>query len=130
MATIAWGKYRDARLLGGFQRHDERMILVFNRAVLASGQSFQLEAYAVDPQTSEASVASSVDTHSLQSLGRTDRFRLSRRPWQRKRYSGASSTVYGNGNNASDQMVWNNYSPQDQAWIAAGKVGEKGFKNF
>ncbi len=57
------GKYRDARLLGGFQRHDERMILVFNRAVLASGQSFQLEAYAVDPQTSEASVASSVDTH-------------------------------------------------------------------
>ena len=27
-------------------------------------------------------------------------------------------------------MVWNTYSPADQAWIAAGKVGEKAGKIF
>ncbi len=27
-------------------------------------------------------------------------------------------------------MVWNSYSPEDQAWIAAGKVGEKAGKIF
>ena len=33
-------------------------------------------------------------------------------------------------NQATDQMVWNTYSPTDQAWIAAGKVGEKAGKIF
>ena len=30
----------------------------------------------------------------------------------------------------TDQMVWNTYSVSDQAWIAAGKVGEKAGKIF
>ena len=30
----------------------------------------------------------------------------------------------------TDQMVWNTYSVEDQAWIAAGKVGEKAGKIF
>ena len=63
LATVTSGEYRNARLMGGFQRHDERLVLAFNRAVLPSGETVQLEAYAVDPSTSEASVASSVDTH-------------------------------------------------------------------
>ena len=51
-----------------------------------------------------------------------------------KKYSGAQSTIYGgyggmNGQ-ATDQMVWNTYSPADQAWIAAGKVGERAGKIF
>ncbi len=33
-------------------------------------------------------------------------------------------------NDATDQMVWNEYSLSDQAWIAAGKVGEKAGKIF
>lgn len=63
LATVTSGAYRNARLMGGFQRHDERLVLAFNRAVLPSGETVQLEAYAVDPSTSEASVASSVNTH-------------------------------------------------------------------
>ena len=52
-----------------------------------------------------------------------------------KRYSGSQSTVYGNygggySGDTTDQMVWNTYSPADQAWIAAGKVGEKAGKIF
>jgi type IV secretory pathway VirB10-like protein len=131
MATVASGKYKNARLLGGFQRHDERLVLAFTRAVLPTGETVQLEAYAVDPSTTEASVASRVDTHFfsrwlglvastfLEGLGNA------------KRYSGSQSTIYGTNNgDTTDQMVWNTYSMADQAWIAAGKVGEKAGKIF
>ena len=63
LATVSAGEYRNAKLLGSFRRHDERLVLAFNRAVLPAGENIQLEAYAVDPETSQASVASSVDTH-------------------------------------------------------------------
>ena len=61
LATVTSGEYRNARLMGSFQRYDERLVLAFNRAVLPTGETVQLEAYAVDPSTSEASVASSVN---------------------------------------------------------------------
>ncbi|MFG6375856.1 MAG: DotG/IcmE/VirB10 family protein [Desulfovibrio sp.] len=130
MATVAQGKYRNSRLLGSFQRHDERMVLAFTRAILPTGSSVQLEAYAIDPNTSEASVASSVDTHFFSRWGGLVASAFLEGLGSAKRYSGASSTMYGYGNNASDQMVWGNYSPEDQAWIAAGKVGEKASKIF
>lgn len=130
MATVAQGKYRNARMLGSFQRHDERMVLAFTRAILPSGQSFQIEAYAVDPDTSEASVASSVDTHFFSRWGGLIASAFLEGLGSAKKFSGATSTMYGYGNNASDQMVWDNYSPEDQAWIAAGKVGEKASKIF
>jgi type IV secretory pathway VirB10-like protein len=47
-----------------------------------------------------------------------------------KRYSGAQSTMYGSAAGVADQMIWNSYSPEDQAWIAAGKVGEKATRIF
>lgn len=130
MATVAQGKYRNSRLLGGFQRHDERIVLAFTRAIIPSGASIQLEAYAIDPNTSEASVASSVDTHFFSRWGGLVASAFLEGLGSAKRYSGATSTMYGYGNNSSDQMVWGNYSPEDQAWIAAGKVGEKASKIF
>lgn len=131
LATVASGKYKNARLLGAFQRHDERLVLAFNRAVLPSGETVQLEAYAVDPGTSEASVASSVDTHFFSRWGGLVASAFLEGLGSAKRYSGAQSTIYGNSNGEStDQMVWNTYSPADQAWIAAGKVGEKAGKIF
>lgn len=131
LATIAAGKYKNARLMGGFQRHDERLVLAFNRAVLPTGETIQLEAYAVDPATSEASVASSVDTHFFSRWGGLVASAFLEGLGTAKRYSGAQSTIYGNSNSEStDQMVWNTYSPADQAWIAAGKVGEKAGKIF
>lgn len=116
--------------MGGFQRHDERLVLAFNRAVLPSGETVQLEAYAVDPSTSEASVASSVDTHFFSRWGGLVASAFLEGLGSAKRYSGAQSTIYGYGNDTTDQMVWNEYSVEDQAWIAAGKVGEKAGKIF
>ena len=129
LATVTSGTYRNARLMGGFQRHDERLVLAFNRAVLPSGETVQLEAYAVDPATSEASVASSVDTHFFSRWGGLVASAFLEGLGTAKRYSGAQSTIYGNSEN-TDQMVWNTYSVEDQAWIAAGKVGEKAGKIF
>lgn len=131
MATIATGKYRNTRLLGGFQRHDERLVLMFTRAILPSGESVQLEAYAVDPTTTEASVASHVDTHFFSRWGGLVASAFLEGLGSAKRYSGSQSTIYGAGNgDTTDQMVWNTYSVADQAWIAAGKVGEKAGKVF
>lgn len=131
LATVTSGAYRNARLMGGFQRHDERLVLAFNRAVLPTGETVQLEAYAVDPSTSEASVASSVDTHFFSRWGGLVASAFLEGLGTAKRYSGAQSTIYGSSNGEStDQMVWNTYSVEDQAWIAAGKVGEKAGKIF
>ncbi len=130
MATVASGKYRNARLLGGFQRHDKRLVLAFNRVVLPSGGTVQLEACAVDPSTSEASVASRVDTHFFSRWGGLAASAFLEGLGTAKRYSGAQSTIYGNNRDTTDQMVWNTYSFEDQAWIAAGKVGEKAGKVF
>lgn len=130
MATVASGKHKNTRLLGSFQRHDERLVLAFNRAVMPSGETFQFEGYAVDPATSEASVASSVDTHALSRWGGLIASAFLEGLGGAKRYSGAQSTIYGYGNEATDQMVWNTYNFEDQAWIAAGKVGEKAGKIF
>lgn len=130
LATITSGEYRSARLMGSFQRHDERLVLAFNRAVLPTGETVQLEAYAVDPSTSEASVASSVNTHFFSRWGGLVASAFLEGLGSAKRYSGAQSTIYGYGNDVTDQMVWNTYSVEDQAWIAAGKVGEKAGKIF
>ena len=130
MVTVASGKYKNARLLGKFQRFDERIVLAFSSAVLPSGESLQIEAYAVDPSTSEASVASSVDTHFFSRWGGLIASAFLEGLSNAKRYSGAQSTIYSNSAETTDQMVWNTYSPSDQAWIAAGKVGEKAGKIF
>ncbi len=130
LATVTSGAYRNARLMGGFQRHDERLVLAFNRAVLPSGETIQLEAYAVDPSTSEASVASSVNTHFFSRWGGLVASAFLEGLGSAKRYSGAQSSIYGSGGDTTDQMVWNTYSVEDQAWIAAGKVGEKAGKIF
>jgi Type IV secretory pathway, VirB10 components len=130
MATVVSGKYKNSRLLGRFQRHDERLVLTFSRAVLPTGETAQLEAYAVDPTTSEASVASRVDTHFFSRWGGLIASAFLEGLSDAKRFSGSQSTIYGVGGDTTDQMVWNTYSLSDQAWIAAGKVGEKAGKIF
>ncbi len=125
MATVVSGKYKNTRLLGSFQRFEQRLVLTFSRAMLPDGKSIQLEAYAIDPKTTEASVASSVDTHFFSRWGGLVAASFLEGLSTAKRYSGAESTVYSNALQASDQMLWNTYSTADQLWIAAGKVGER-----
>jgi len=129
MATVASGPYKNSRLLGRFQRFDERLVLSFSRIILPTGEDLQLEAFAVDPTTSEASVATSVNTHFFSRWGGLVAASFLEGLGTARRYSGAQSTAYG-GVDGSDQMVWSPYSPADQAWIAAGKVGERAARIF
>lgn len=128
MATVATGKYRNARLLGSFKRFEERLVLAFNRAILPDGNSLKIDAYAIDPDTTEASVASAVDTHFFSRWGGLVAAAFLEGLGEAKRYSGAQSIIGDNG--GTDQMIWKNYSVQDQAWIAAGKVGSKASRIF
>lgn len=89
LATVTSGTYRNARLTGSFQRHDERLVLAFNRIILPSGETIQVESYAVDPTTSEASVASSVDTHFFSRWGGLVASAFLEGLGTAKRYSGA-----------------------------------------
>jgi type IV secretory pathway VirB10-like protein len=130
MATVVVGPYKNARLLGKFQRFEERLVLAFTRVILPGGEDLQLEAYAVDPSTSEASVATSVDTHFFSRWGGLVAAAFLEGLGTAKKFSGAQSTLYGNAAGVTDQMVWNTFSPADQAWIAAGKVGEKASRIF
>lgn len=132
MATIVQGKHKKSRLLGKFQRFEERLVLAFTRIIPPSGEGrdIQIEAYAVDPETTESSVASSVDTHFFSRWGGLIASAFLEGLADAKKFSGAQSTVYGGYNGTTDQMVWNNYSLEDQMWIAAGKVGEKSSKIF
>ena len=129
MATVASGPYKNSRLLGRFQRFEQRLVLSFSRIILPTGEDLQLEAYAVDPATSQASVATSVNTHFFSRWGGLVAASFLEGIGTAKRYSGAQSSVYA-GVDASDQMIWNTYSPADQAWIAAGKVGERAARIF
>lgn len=130
LATVASGKYRNSRLIGSFQRFDERIVLSFARLITPEGKSLQLEAYAVDPATSEASVATSVNTHFFERWGGLVASSFLAGLGEAKRFSGAQSTLYGGLNGTSDQMIWKRYNLEDQAWIAAGKVGEKAADKF
>jgi type IV secretory pathway VirB10-like protein len=130
MATVTSGKFKNAKLLGRFQRFDERLVLAFSSATLPTGERIQLEAYAIDPDTTEASVASSVNTHFFSRWGGLIASAFLEGLGTAKRYSGAQSVIYGGNGDTTDQMVWNTYSVADQAWIAAGKVGEKAGKIF
>jgi type IV secretory pathway VirB10-like protein len=124
-ATVLSGAFRRSKLIGAFQRFEERLVVVFSRLVRPDGSEVPIEAYAVDPQTTEASVASNVDTHFFSRWGGLIAASFLEGLGEAKRYSGASSYAYGNNLNGADQMVWGNYSVADQAWIAAGKVGQR-----
>lgn len=49
MGTVASGAFKNGRLLGKFQRFEERLVLSFSRIILPDGSNVQIEGYAVDP---------------------------------------------------------------------------------
>lgn len=108
MATVAGGKFAKTRLLGQFKRFDERLVLQFVRAILPDGNSARLDAYAIDPDTTEASVASKVDTHFFSRWGGLIAAAFLEGIGEAKRYSGASSVTNSFG--TTDEMVWGDYS--------------------
>ncbi len=124
MCTVAAGKYRKARLIGKFTRFDHQLILAFNRMILPEKGSIQIEAYAIDPATTQAAVASRVNTRFFSRWGGLIAASFLDGIGEAKKYSGAEGLTNAFGE-STDRMVWKDYDTADQAWIAAGKVGKK-----
>lgn len=128
IATVASGKYSGARVIGEFSRHDEKLVIKFTRMVVFDKKKeneytvYGFNGVAIDPQDYTPGVASSVNTHFLERWGGLVASSFLEGFGEAKQRSG-SKYVYGNDNNPG-QFI-NDYDVADEAWIAAGKVGEK-----
>lgn len=63
VVKVVQGRFRGSKIIGGFQRHQESLLISFNQLITASGEALAIEAVAIDPQTSSAAIADEVDTH-------------------------------------------------------------------
>lgn len=131
VARVASGKWTGAKFIGGFRRMDERMVLIFNRAVVKDAKGrptiYSVTGYAVDPDTFYPGVASKVDTHFLERWGGLIASSFLEGFGEAKSRSG-SRYYYGNDNNPG-QFI-NDYDLSTELWIAGGKVGEKASEKF
>lgn len=125
VARVVSGEWSGAKFIGGFQRMDDRLVLQFNKAVIKDkrGRSvtYSVAGYAVDPNTYSPGVASSVDHHYLERWGGLIASSFLEGFGEAKSRSG-TSYYYGNDNNPGQFKT--DYDLSDEAWIAAGKVGE------
>ena len=121
LAEVLDPKLPQAKLLGNFTTQETSLTLRFEKLILKTGQTIDIEAYAIDPKTDRTALASKVDHHYLERFGGLI----------------AASFLEGLGNAVKNSetttynQVWGSsttrpkYNPEEQAWIAAGKVGER-----
>ena len=69
LATIETGKLKGARLLGGFTKAGDYVVLKFTSMTLPDGDVAPLTAYALDPHKLQAGMATDVDHHYLERYG-------------------------------------------------------------
>ncbi|MDR1086124.1 MAG: hypothetical protein LBP22_15010 [Deltaproteobacteria bacterium] len=69
LAQVSNGPLKGAKLLGQFERRESGAMLTFNRIIPVGAAPLLIDAVAVDPLTSTASVASHVDGHFFRRWG-------------------------------------------------------------
>ncbi|MGJ3493227.1 intracellular multiplication protein IcmE [Piscirickettsia salmonis] len=70
MATVVQGKYKNAKLLGSFQRENDKLVIKFNQMSIATmNSSLKINAYAVNATTAQNALASDVNHHYLLRYG-------------------------------------------------------------
>jgi len=125
-ATVVNGKYKGAKLLGGFKRQGGYLRIQFNRLILPSGEEHQIEGFAINPEVPSAAVRSDVDNHMLQRWGGL--MAASFLSGFGEAISQSDSTI-----SVSDGQTTKAYPEMDtrkQLWSAGGKVGEKLAQKF
>lgn len=85
MGTVASGAFKNGRLLGKFQRFEERLVLSFSRIILPDGSNVQIEGYAVDPGHLRSFGGFVSQYAFLQPMGRPDCHRISGGTFQRQK---------------------------------------------
>ena len=69
LATIQTGKLKGARLLGGFTKAGDYVVLKFDSMTLPNSDVYPITAYALDPHKLQAGMATDVDHHYIERYG-------------------------------------------------------------
>lgn len=122
MATVLSGKYFGAKVLGKFTASEENLIIIFDR-LSHNGTVYDFEGYAVNAEDAKAGVASNVNTHFFERWASLIASSFLEGFGEAVGNTG-SYVTHSNSISSTEQII-RDYSFEDQAWIAAGKVGEK-----
>lgn len=122
VAKVLSGPQAGGKFIGGFERQDDALILVYNTYADPDGVVTPITAYAVDPNQKTMNVSSEVDYHRFQRWGGliaasflegfSDAFSR-----------GAGSTTIATA--GSTIVTEEPYDSREQVLIASGKVGER-----
>lgn len=124
MATVLSGHYAGARLLGGFSDVNNRLVVKFSTFVPVKGTPFGITAYAVNPNTSATSVATSVNHHYLSRWGGLIAASFLQGFGQAVANSG-STTVSSVGTGGGTSLTYRpTYNLSAETWQALGQVGQ------
>lgn len=121
VVEIASGAYKDTKFFGNFKRHEKHMLLRFDRLITPTGDEYSVDAIAMDMDTGSAAVRSSVDSHYLERWGGLIAASF---------LEGFGEAVANSGQSfretdTSETISYPEYDFSDQAWIAAGNVGNR-----
>jgi len=64
-AQVVSGPLKGAKLIGGFKRHHDWLVVQFTKISLADGSTYQIKGYAVNPHTSSVAVRSWANNHTF-----------------------------------------------------------------
>jgi intracellular multiplication protein IcmE len=109
------------KFTGGFTRQGERIVIEYTNYTDPNGVTYPVSAYAVDAKLSSSNVASDVDHHTFTRWAALVASSFAEGFGKAVEHSGVSSV--SNGDTISETTP--EYSVADQAWIAAGTIGER-----
>jgi len=121
VAQIVSGAYKGAKFFGQYQRHQKWLLLRFTDLKTPDDNEYKIDAIALDPDTNSAAVRSRVDSHYLERWGGIIAASFLEGFGEAVGKSGVNET----STDFENTLSYPEYDVHDQAWIAAGRVGER-----
>lgn len=119
IANIVSGKLRGAKLLGAFQRQNDKVAIKFNQMVFEK-QSYSIDAVAVNSNTYATALADSVDHHYLERYGLF---------FVGSFLGGISNAILNEGQttttSTSSQTIKQQLNTRDQIMVGLGNTGNQ-----
>lgn len=121
MVEVVEGPYRGAKAIGSFKRLNEHLVLTFEQLVTTKGVTYNIKGYAIDPKTDRTAVRTDVDSHFFQRWGGIIAASFLEGFGEAVANRGSSSynNAWGGGTSLPK------YNVTEEAFIAAGKVGQR-----
>ncbi len=120
-AEIVSGAYKGAQFFGSYQRHQKWLLLRFTELKTPDGNVYKIDAIALDSETNSAAIRSRVDSHYLERWGGIIAASFLEGFGEAVGKSGVNET----STDFENTLSYPEYDVHDQAWIAAGRVGER-----